>query len=100
MKGMKLLAPLAVFASVALASRPDVWDFKKLDEVLHKLVLEKYYVELTGDTDLAKVYGYSIERTTSGKAARAAVKYIDAEGVKKTQSYFCHVHEGEEIDCH
>ena len=89
-----LIASAASFANTELAAQWGVAQLKQAQEA--SLVFVKAE---KGQAVLDAVYGFSIERTTQGNAARARVLYLDS-GVKKALSLFCHEHEAGEIDCH
>ncbi len=73
------------------------WGVREL-KIAQDTALETFK-EKMGDAFYNAIAGFSIDRNATGTSGRAKVIYQDGTE-KKTVSYFCHVHEGTDIDCH
>ena len=97
----KLFAVLALGVLVAAPSFADEndgkWGVKELKEA-QDASLAAFKAD-KGEDALKSVVGFGIEANLQGVAGNATIIY-KTDGVKKSVKYFCHVHEGEGIDCH
>ena len=45
------------------------------------------------------IVGISVTRTSQGNSAKAKIAFV-YQGATRLEQFFCHVHDGREIDCH
>ena len=100
----KMIPILAVtFAFAAFGdTQGKRWGLEEL-KLTQGLALDKFKAD-QGEDLYKAIVGLSADLNIQATSSKVKVTYKDAQGLKKTVSYFCHEHshEGEEveIDCH
>lgn len=92
--GLVVITFLVIGANVVAA---ETWGVKEL-RIAQEAALS-HFKDVQGSSLYDAISGFSIERNSSGNSGRAKINYKEGDQVKSV-SYFCHVHEGTEIDCH